>query len=232
MWYRLSLPGRPNGQRGWVRADQVEVKPAKNRIVVYRAARRIEVRRIADNAGCSARRSRSDPGGGDAARAQLLRPVSLRPTNSFLGTFALETSAYSKLSDWPGGGIVGIHGRPPRSSSARPSPMAACACTTGTANALRSLRRPGRRSTSSRSGREGERPGRESPPGGGDRPRTRILVRRAGSERRPAAPGPPRHHDALEAVREPVAGGPPAVPALGDRHGGPRHDSREGRPAR
>jgi lipoprotein-anchoring transpeptidase ErfK/SrfK len=28
----------------------------------------------------------------------------------FLGTFAFETSAYSKLSEWPGGGVVGIHG--------------------------------------------------------------------------------------------------------------------------
>jgi lipoprotein-anchoring transpeptidase ErfK/SrfK len=27
-----------------------------------------------------------------------------------LGAYAFETSAYSKLSDWPGGGIVGVHG--------------------------------------------------------------------------------------------------------------------------
>ena len=32
------------------------------------------------------------------------------PTDPFFGPFALETSAYSRLSDWPGGGIVGIHG--------------------------------------------------------------------------------------------------------------------------
>jgi lipoprotein-anchoring transpeptidase ErfK/SrfK len=34
------------------------------------------------------------------------RPV----RQTFLGTFAFETSAYSKLSDWPGGGVVGLHG--------------------------------------------------------------------------------------------------------------------------
>ena len=33
-----------------------------------------------------------------------------RPTAPVLGAFAFETSAYSKLSEWPGGGIVGIHG--------------------------------------------------------------------------------------------------------------------------
>ena len=32
------------------------------------------------------------------------------PNDPFLGVFALETSAYSKLSEWPGGGVVGIHG--------------------------------------------------------------------------------------------------------------------------
>ena len=32
------------------------------------------------------------------------------PTATVLGRYAFETSAYSKLSDWPGGGIVGIHG--------------------------------------------------------------------------------------------------------------------------
>ena len=33
-----------------------------------------------------------------------------RPTTPILSAFAFETSAYSKLSEWPGGGIVGIHG--------------------------------------------------------------------------------------------------------------------------
>jgi lipoprotein-anchoring transpeptidase ErfK/SrfK len=33
-----------------------------------------------------------------------------RPTAPVLGAFAMETSAYSKLSEWPGGGVVGIHG--------------------------------------------------------------------------------------------------------------------------
>ena len=33
-WYRMSLPGPPNGGRGWVRADAVDVRPVVNRIVV------------------------------------------------------------------------------------------------------------------------------------------------------------------------------------------------------
>ena len=32
------------------------------------------------------------------------------PRGSFYGTWAFGTSAYSRLTDWPGGGVVGIHG--------------------------------------------------------------------------------------------------------------------------
>ena len=34
------------------------------------------------------------------------------PEWAILGSYAFETSAYSKLTDWPGGGIVGLHGTP------------------------------------------------------------------------------------------------------------------------
>src|SRR5262245_37229960 len=30
-WYELSLPGRPNGQRGWVRSELVDLRPVRNR---------------------------------------------------------------------------------------------------------------------------------------------------------------------------------------------------------
>jgi len=32
------------------------------------------------------------------------------PDDPFLGVFAVETSAYSRMTEWPGGGLVGIHG--------------------------------------------------------------------------------------------------------------------------
>jgi hypothetical protein len=111
LWYRVSLPGRPNGQRGWVPGDAIRLRRVVNRIVVHRDARRLEVRRLAD------------------AKVLLRAPVAVgtpvaptplgnnfyvqwrfTPTDPFYGPFALETSAYSRLSDWPGGGIVGIHG--------------------------------------------------------------------------------------------------------------------------
>ncbi len=78
-WYRLSLPGRPNGGRGWVRADAVEVSPVPNRIVVRLGARTIEVRRIAD--GRLLLRGEvaiGRPGARRPRRPRLLRPVRLR----------------------------------------------------------------------------------------------------------------------------------------------------------
>ena len=33
-----------------------------------------------------------------------------RPSEPVLGAYAFQTSGYSKLSDWPGGGVVGVHG--------------------------------------------------------------------------------------------------------------------------
>jgi lipoprotein-anchoring transpeptidase ErfK/SrfK len=111
LWYRLSLPGRPNGQRGWVRSDLVQVRPVTNRIVVDRGARTIEVRRI----GSGRLLLRSVVAvGKPGAETPLGRDFYVQsryvPDDPFFGTFALETSAYSRLSDWPGGGVVGIHG--------------------------------------------------------------------------------------------------------------------------
>jgi hypothetical protein len=110
-WYRLSLPGRPNGARGWVRADDVEVSPVRNRIVVRLAARTIEVRRIAD---ASLLLRGAVAVGRPGARTPVGRDFYVQsafvPTDPFYGAYALETSASSRLTDWPDDGIVGIHG--------------------------------------------------------------------------------------------------------------------------
>ncbi len=110
-WYRLSLPGRPNGGRGWVPAEALRVRPVANRIVVHRGVRRLEVRRLTD--GRLLFRAPIAVGA-PAAPTPLGRNFFVQwryaPTDPFYGPFALETSAYSRLSDWPGGGVVGIHG--------------------------------------------------------------------------------------------------------------------------
>jgi len=114
MWYRISVPGRPNGRTGWVRAASLELHPVDKRLVIYRGARRFE---FWD--GARLVRSGKVAVGAPGAETPLglfyvtdkFDPA-IDPDWAILGTFAFETSAYSKLTDWPGGGIVGVHGTP------------------------------------------------------------------------------------------------------------------------
>jgi lipoprotein-anchoring transpeptidase ErfK/SrfK len=110
-WYRVSLPGRPNGNRGWIPADAAAVHPVTNRIVVHRAARQLEVRRVRD--GKVLLRTIvavGRPGAETPLGSDFYVASAFVPTDPFFGSFALETSAYSRLTDWPDDGVVGIHG--------------------------------------------------------------------------------------------------------------------------
>lgn len=110
-WYMLSLSGRPNGQRGWVRGDLVDLHPMKNRIVVHVASRTIAVRRISDGKLLlRAVVAVGKPGAETPLGRNFYVQARFAPDDPFFGPFVLETSAYSKLSEWPGGGLAGIHG--------------------------------------------------------------------------------------------------------------------------
>ena len=108
-WYQITLPGRPNGQRGWVPAGSVSLRPVDRWLVIYRDSRRFELyvdRKV----------RRSGPVAIGARGMET--PIGLFYVQSrftpraypILGAYAFETSGYSKLSDWPGGGVVGVHG--------------------------------------------------------------------------------------------------------------------------
>lgn len=107
-WYRISLPGRPNGRTGWVPAASVGVKPVRKEIVIDVGDRTLELRQ----AGRVVFRTRVAVGaaGMETPLGRFYVVAKFRPTAPVLGAFGFETSAYSKLSEWPGGGIVGIHG--------------------------------------------------------------------------------------------------------------------------
>jgi lipoprotein-anchoring transpeptidase ErfK/SrfK len=109
-WYRISVPGRPNGRTGWVRAASLELRPVHKRLVVYRDARRFEFwdRERLVRAGTVA----VGKAGAETPTGLFYVTAKFDPSAPILGAYALETSAYSKLSDWPGGGVVGVHGTP------------------------------------------------------------------------------------------------------------------------
>jgi hypothetical protein len=113
-WYRISVPGRPNGRSGWVRAAALEIHPDHKYLVVYRGSRRFE---FWDH-GKLARTGKVAVGKPGAETPLGLFYVQwafnpeIDPGWAILGAWAFETSAYSKLTDWPGGGVVGVHGTP------------------------------------------------------------------------------------------------------------------------
>ena len=108
-WYRVSIPMRPNGTYGWIPADTVSLRPTHSQIVVSISRRTIDVYRFGKHKWhgkvAVGAPGRETPQGHFFVAARFV-PYK----DPFLGVFALETSAYSKLTEWPGGGVVGIHG--------------------------------------------------------------------------------------------------------------------------
>lgn len=108
-WYRIAVPGRPNGRTGWVPAWHVSIKPARWQVVVYRESRVVQLwngERLVHSAPVAVGAAGMETPLGLYYVTRRFRPV----RQTFLGTFAFETSAYSRLSEWPGGGVVGLHG--------------------------------------------------------------------------------------------------------------------------
>lgn len=109
-WYRVDLPGRPNGRSGWARALDLEplYSVADTKLVVDRGRRRLRLLRE----GRVVLRAPVGVGSPDAPTpvGRFYVTARFRPTNSFLGRFAFETSGYASISDWPRGGVVGLHG--------------------------------------------------------------------------------------------------------------------------
>jgi lipoprotein-anchoring transpeptidase ErfK/SrfK len=113
-WYRVSVPGRPNGRKGWVRAESVDIQPVDKRLVIYRGARRFEFW-DGDRLVRAGKVAVGKPGAETPLGLFYVTwkfSPRIDPEWAILGAYAFETSAYSKLTDWPGGGIVGVHGTP------------------------------------------------------------------------------------------------------------------------
>ena len=110
-WVRIRLPRRPNGTTGWVpRAALNAWRRSTSLLTVSRRTLTATLRRD----GRVVWRSRvgigavgtPTPSGRFYVRERLRNLAG----NPMYGPIAFGTSAYSRLSDWPGGGVIGIHG--------------------------------------------------------------------------------------------------------------------------
>jgi hypothetical protein len=111
-WLQIRVPMRPNGRTGWVLDEmlsselyivrtQLVVNRSKLRATLYKNGKRIWSARV--GIGKS---------GTPTPRGQFWIRERLKGLGGggVYGPWAFGTSAYSNLSDWPGGGVVGIHG--------------------------------------------------------------------------------------------------------------------------
>jgi hypothetical protein len=122
-WIQVTLPGRPNGITGWVPAnalgephivhDYLRVNREAFRATLFRNGRPIWSAPVGVG-----RPSLPTPPGHFYVREKL-RAIG----SPIYGPYALGTSAYSpELTEWPGGGVVGIHGtNEPQLIPGRPS---------------------------------------------------------------------------------------------------------------
>ena len=111
VWLRVRIPGRPNGRKGWVpRGALGHLHAVTAALRNDRARSRATLRR----GGRIAWRSpigHGAPGmATPAGRFYVRERLDNRGGDPVYGPLAFGTSAYSALSDWPGGGVIGIHG--------------------------------------------------------------------------------------------------------------------------
>jgi hypothetical protein len=109
-WVEIRLPKRPNGQTGWVRREalgafhrvytMLRIDRRRLKATLFREGKPIWSSRVGVGAAAS-----PTPAGRFYIRGKI-RP---QPGGPY-GPVAFATSAYSVLSEWPGGGVVGVHG--------------------------------------------------------------------------------------------------------------------------
>jgi hypothetical protein len=109
-WFEIRVPGRPNGRTGWVPEqalgalhlthEHLIVDEHRHRMALYLWGKRI----------FSAPVGVGKPSTPTPTGNYWIREKFRVNANSFYGPYAFGTSDYSTLSEWPHGGVVGIHG--------------------------------------------------------------------------------------------------------------------------
>jgi hypothetical protein len=110
-WLKVRIPMRPNGLKGWVRDSALgPLYRVTTRLVVDRQRLRATLYRRGHKVwkapvGIGAPSTPTPPG-----NFWIREKFKTRGSGGIYGPAAFGTSDYSVLSDWPGGGVIGIHG--------------------------------------------------------------------------------------------------------------------------
>jgi len=110
-WYQVRIPMRPNGRTGWVRSSGLgPLYRVKTHLVVNRSRQHATLskagRKIWSAPIGVGKSSTPTPPGNFWIREKF----KTGDAGGIYGPMAFGTSDYSVLTDWPGGGVIGIHG--------------------------------------------------------------------------------------------------------------------------
>jgi hypothetical protein len=109
-WVRLRVPGRPNGRTGWVpRSDLGGFHETDMALRVNISLLRATLFRDG-HAIWSAPVGAGKPSTPTPTGRFWVRELLSVPGETLYGPYAFGTSDYSVLTEWPAGGVVGIHG--------------------------------------------------------------------------------------------------------------------------
>jgi len=110
-WLQIRIPRRPNGSKGWVPrhalgrlrvlTTSLEIDKRRLKARLYKDGREIWTSSVGIGAPAT-----PTPSG----RYWIRERLSNLGGNAAYGPLAFGTAAYSRLSEWPGGGVIGIHG--------------------------------------------------------------------------------------------------------------------------
>lgn len=110
-WIKVRIPMRPNGRKGWVRESSLGplyrvtthlvVDRSNKHATLFKGGRKIW------NAPVGIGKTRTPTPTGNF---WIREKFKTGDRGGLYGPFAFGTSDYSVLSDWPGGGVIGIHG--------------------------------------------------------------------------------------------------------------------------
>lgn len=120
-WIKIRIPGRPNGRTGWVQRNSlgafhltheaVVINREQMRLSFYENGHRIWSAPVGVGAP-----GMPTPTGHFWINERF---ILTNPSDGYY-PYAFGTTDYSTLTDWPGGGVVGIHGPYGASASAIP----------------------------------------------------------------------------------------------------------------
>jgi hypothetical protein len=109
-WIKVRIPGRPNGRTGWVPESALGPTHETPWALVIDRRRLLATLTLDGRPVWQAPVGIGRPSAPTPSGHYWVRELFRVPGHSLYGPYAFGTSAYSSLSDWPGGGVVGIHG--------------------------------------------------------------------------------------------------------------------------